>query len=134
VRYLLDTDTCVALMNRSSPRVAERLLAQHPESVGMSIVTAAELRFGAEKSQRREAALAALDLLLAGVKPVPFDLPAIESYGHIRATLSRKGTPIGPLDTLIAAQAVSLGVVLVTGNLREFRRVPKLEVESWLPR
>jgi tRNA(fMet)-specific endonuclease VapC len=98
----------------------------------MSSITLAELRFGVAKSKQRRRAVSNLRVLLSKVSSIPFDEPATESYGHLRALLEKRGSPIGPLDTLIAAQALSLGYVLATHNGREFRRVPGLKVEDWL--
>ncbi len=98
----------------------------------MSSITLAELRFGVAKSQQRKRAVSNLRVLLSKVSSIPFDEPASESYGELRALLEKRGSPIGPLDTLIAAHALSAGYVLATHNTREFRRVPGLKVEDWL--
>jgi len=100
----------------------------------MSAVTLAELRLGVEKSANGRRASANLRLLLAKVAAVPFDEAASIRYGRLRALLETRGSPIGPLDTLIAAHALALGWRLVTHNVREFRRVPGLRVEDWLGR
>jgi tRNA(fMet)-specific endonuclease VapC len=100
--------------------------------IGLSKVTLAELQYGVAKSafpERNQEALAAFTLPL---EILPFDAPAAAAYGPIRATLERQGTPIGAMDLLIAAHAVSLGVILVTNNPREFRRVSDLQVENWV--
>jgi tRNA(fMet)-specific endonuclease VapC len=100
--------------------------------IGLSTVTLAELQYGVAKSafpERNQEALAAFTLPL---EILPFDAPAAAAYGPIRATLERQGTPIGAMDLLIAAHAVSLGVILVTNNPREFRRVSDLQVENWV--
>jgi tRNA(fMet)-specific endonuclease VapC len=100
--------------------------------IGLSTVTLAELQYGVAKSvfpERNQEALAAFTLPL---EILPFDAPAAAAYGPIRATLERQGTPIGAMDLLIAAHAVSLGVILVTNNPREFRRVSDLHVENWV--
>jgi tRNA(fMet)-specific endonuclease VapC len=100
--------------------------------IGLSTVTLAELQYGVAKSafpERNQEALAAFTLPL---EILPFDAPAAAAYGPIRATLERQGTPIGAMDLLIAAHAVSLGVILVTNNPREFGRVSDLQVENWV--
>jgi tRNA(fMet)-specific endonuclease VapC len=89
------------------------------------------LRYGAEKSTKRAEALRKLELFLSDIRPIPLDVPMLESYGTLRADLSRRGKPIGPLDTLIAAHALSLDLTLVTSNTKEFRRVKGLRVENW---
>jgi len=92
--------------------------------VGISSITLAELRFGVSKSARRQQNQAALDV-------AAFDELAADSYGDVRAELESNGTPIGPLDTLIAGHALSLNVVLVTHNMREFRRITGLRIDDW---
>lgn len=131
MRFLLDTNACIAVINRSSPSVIRRLLAERPEDVVTSVICAAELRFGAERSARRQQALEVLETFLAAVRPVPFDVPCLELCGRVRSKLVAKGKPVGPLDTLIAAHALSLDLTLVTRNVREFLRVPELRVEDW---
>jgi tRNA(fMet)-specific endonuclease VapC len=96
------------------------------------VITVAELRCGVAKSRDPERNGIALAHVLAPLEVVPFDAVATVSYGELRAELERAGTPIGPLDTLIAAHAHSLRVALVTDNEREFRRVPGLDVQNWL--
>lgn len=97
----------------------------------VSIVTAAELRYGANKSGRSDIA-AAVEGVLQAVPVMPFDLPADMRYGELRTHLERLGVPIGPNDLLIASHALALDLTLVTGNVREFSRVPGLRVENWL--
>ena len=99
--------------------------------VGVSSVTAAELHYGAERSPRREQNLEALGAFLLPLEVLAFGPEAAAAYGRVRAALEKAGTPIGPLDTLIAAHAVGLGVTLVTNNTREFSRVSGLELEDW---
>lgn len=98
----------------------------------MSSITLAELRFGVAKSLQPKRAASNLRVLLSKIAAVPFDDPASLRYGELRALLEKRGLPIGPLDTLIAAHALSLGYVLATHNTREFRRVPGLKVDDWL--
>lgn len=94
-------------------------------------MTVAELRYGAEKSGRPSQNLKALSQFLLPLEIADFGVDAAAKYGRVRATLERQGVPIGPLDTLIAAHALSLGVTLVTNNTREFERVPNLALENW---
>jgi len=108
-------------------------LRTHPPSrVRASSITVAELQFGAAKSSHPDRASAAIRRMLATLHVVPFDEAAAESYGTIRADLERRGSPIGPLDTLIAGHAHSLGWTLVTHNTREFTLVSGLSIEDWL--
>ncbi len=131
MNVLLDTDVCIALLNKDE-RVRPRLERHAPSKLRLSAITLAELRFGIAKSRDSRRAQFNLRWLLARVGAVPFDDAASERYGTLRALLERRGSPIGPLDTLIAAHALSLGWVLVTHNTAEFRRVPGLKVEDWL--
>ena len=133
-RYLLDTDTSIHLINRA--RGYERLLARLDgmprANTFISAVTVAELEYGACKSARRDHNLQRLAHFFARFELAAFDQAAAEEYGRLRAALEARGKPIGPLDTLIAAQALALGAVLVSHNTREFSRVPKLRVHDWI--
>jgi tRNA(fMet)-specific endonuclease VapC len=131
VKLLLDTDVCIAIINRDE-RVRPHLEQHAPSALRMSAVTLAELRFGAAKSTQPKRAVANLNALLSKVGVVPFDEAATTRYGDLRALLDRRGAPIGPLDTLIAAHVLSLRWTLATHNVREFRRVPGLAVADWL--
>jgi tRNA(fMet)-specific endonuclease VapC len=131
IRYLLDTDACIDLIRGRDPEILSRLERQPVGSVAISAVTWAELRFGVERSDDPPRNLAALVLFCAPLPVLPFDTAAGGVYGRARAALCRSGTPIGPLDLLIAAHALSAGLTLVTGNVREFRRVEGLRVEDW---
>ena len=128
---LLDTNICIRLIRSRSPRMARRFEDYVVGDVGVSSVTVAELQFGVEKSRRQEENRRALEQFLLPLEIAGFDEDAAVSYGRVRAGLAARGTPIGPLDTLIAAQAVALGVTLVTSNVGEFSRVPGLRVEDW---
>ena len=101
------------------------------DSVCISTITLAELQYGVRKSAQPEKNQLALSQFLIPLEIVGFDLKAAVEYGEIRATLEKDGTPIGPLDTLIAAHAKSLNLILVTNNEKEFKRVAGLEVENW---
>ena len=127
---LLDTNICAYIINRRPVRVSERLL-RHRGGVGISSLSVAELRYGADKSSRPAQNHEALDKFLAPFGVYAFDAEAAAAYGKIRADLERRGLPIGPLDTLIAAHALSLGATLVTNKTREFERVPELRFENW---
>jgi tRNA(fMet)-specific endonuclease VapC len=131
MKLLLDTDVCIAIINRDE-RVRPHLEEHAPSTLRMSAITLAELRFGAAKSTQPKRAVANLNALLSKVGVVPFDEAATARYGELRALLERRGSPIGPLDTLIAAHALSMRWTLATHNVREFRRVPRLAVEDWL--
>jgi tRNA(fMet)-specific endonuclease VapC len=128
--FLLDTDTCIYALKQNE-NVIERLLATSREDVGVSVITEAELRTGAVKSAAPAKTLRLVDNFLRPLAIVDFTSVDAAAYSQIRAKLERAGTPIGPLDTLIAAQAVARRLTLVTNNEREFRRVPALRVENW---
>ncbi|HZG68069.1 MAG TPA: type II toxin-antitoxin system VapC family toxin [Herpetosiphonaceae bacterium] len=128
---LLDTNICIYLIKRQPPEVLQRFTAYTPGDLGVSTVTAAELWYGAAKSGRPAQNRQALDQFLLPLVIAPFDDSAARAYGRLRADLERQGTPIGALDTLIAAHALSLGVPLVTNNVKEFARVAGLPVENW---
>lgn len=131
MNFLLDTDTCIyALKQRES--VLRHLLSKNRAEVSISVITEAELRTGAAKSSRSSKTLRSVENFLSPIEIVDFTSSDAKVYSSIRAKLERKGTPIGPLDTLIAAQAVARKFTLVSNNMREFRRVEGLVVENWL--
>jgi len=132
MKWMLDTNICIAIIRRQPEVAIKRLRGKSVGQVGVSAVTVAELQHGTAKSARPEPARSALSEFLLVLEVAPFDEAACVRYGMVRAKLEAGGKPIGPLDTMIAAHALSLGVVLVTNSLREFRRVPGLTVEDWL--
>lgn len=132
MRYLFDTDICVGLIRRKSPALLKRARACAPGDLGISSITLAELCFGAAKSSNPRQNGEALRSFLAPFEVAPFEAGAAGYYGILRAELERLGSVIGPLDMLIAAHALSLNVVLITNNVREFRRVHGLRWENWL--
>jgi tRNA(fMet)-specific endonuclease VapC len=135
-KYLLDTSVFVDLLRTNSPTIRKRLAKHSGNVVGLSVITLCELQFGLELRAKKHSHLRAHEekALLTVVAPFqlfPFTSEVAQSYGKIRLHLQTSGTLIGPLDTLIAAQAISMDAVLVTSNVREFRRVPDLRVEDW---
>ncbi len=132
MRFMLDTDSCIALIKRKPAKMLDKLTSHVPGDVGLSTVTLAELRYGVAKSAQKEMNAGALDGFLLPLEIADFDETAADVYGEVRAALEKAGTPIGPLDTQIGAHALSLGAVLVTHNTREFLRIPGLAVEDWL--
>ena len=129
--WLLDTHALSELIRNPAGPLAQRLADVRPDAVFTSIIVACELRFGAQR--KGSAGLTQrVDQLLSALTVLPFDEPADEHYADISAALERAGTPIGAHDLFIAAHARSRGLTLVTHNLREFTRVPGLQVEDWL--
>jgi len=131
MRYMLDTNICIYSIKHKPEKVFLRLQEYDPKEICISSVTYAELVYGVEKSQAVEKNRLALTLLLANIEILDFDAAAAESYGKIRADLEKKGTPIGPLDMMIAGHAMSLNYTVVTNNTNEFRRVKDLKLENW---
>lgn len=129
--YLLDTNTCIRYLNGQSAGVLRRLQSLPLTEVAVCSVVKAELYYGAMKSDNPDQTLAKQRLFLDAFASLPFDDRAAELYGRIRADLSRKGTPIGPYDLMIAAIALAHGAILVTHNVREFGRVEGLRFEDW---
>ena len=133
-RYLLDSDTCIYISKHRPPQVRERFAKLERGDAAMSIVTFGELCFGAWKSHRRDEALSNLYQLAELIEPIPIDGGCAEAYGEIGAVLEKKGKPIGANDLWIAAQAVAYDFTLVTNNVKEFGRVPRLRHENWIRR
>ena len=132
MRWMLDTDTCIALIKRHPESALKKLRGKSTGQVGISSITLGELAFGASKSSRAKDSHAALAEFLLPLDVAKFDEHAALQYGEVRAQLARVGTPIGPLDTLIAAHALAIDAILVTHNTREFGRVDGLRIDDWL--
>lgn len=132
MRFILDTNICIYIIKKKPVQVFKRLLNLPLGKVGISTITMAELEYGVKKSQQPEKNQMALNQFLIPLDIFDFDSNAAFEYGIIRADLERKGTPIGSLDTLIAAHARSLEITLVTNNEREFERVIGLRIENWV--
>jgi tRNA(fMet)-specific endonuclease VapC len=130
MKFLLDTNICIYALKQNA-KVLSRLLAESRSDVAISVITEAELRTGATKSASAGRTLRLLENFLRPLTVVEFCSADASAYAHVRAKLERAGTPIGSLDVLIAAQAASRKLVLVTNNEREFKRVPALWLENW---
>ncbi|MGH8225207.1 MAG: type II toxin-antitoxin system VapC family toxin [Gammaproteobacteria bacterium] len=128
-RYLLDTNIVIGLLNAADSRLARRVRRHKPETVCISSIVAHELFYGAFKSQRKARNVALVDGLQFEV--LEFDKEDARKAGEIRAALASSGTPIGPYDVFIAGQAKARGMVLVTCNVKEFKRVAGLKIEDW---
>lgn len=132
MKVMLDTNICIYLIKQQPPTILERFRSLPVGDIGISSITAAELAHGVSKSRHATKNRHALEQFLAPLEVAAFDQTAAWAYGRIREQLEVKGTPIGSMDMLIAAHALSLGVRLVSNNLREFRRVPGLRLDNWL--
>ena len=132
MKVMLDTNTCIAIIKRKPPQVLKRLSAYKVGEIGISWATLAELEFGVAKSQHLENNQAALDEFVLPLEIANFDRETARVYGRVRATLEKKGVPIGSLDMMIGAHALSLGVTLATNNTREFSRIKGLTIVDWL--
>jgi tRNA(fMet)-specific endonuclease VapC len=131
VTFLLDTNTCIAVLSARQPRVAERMRSYRPADLCLCSVVKAELSFGALKSARAAVNLSRLEVFFGLLVSLPFDDRAAEHAARVRLALERRGTPIGPNDLLIAATALAHGLTLVTHNTREFSRVDGLQIQDW---
>jgi tRNA(fMet)-specific endonuclease VapC len=131
LQFMLDTNICIYLVKRRPSRLLERF-NRHSGQIAVSTITVSELYFGAEKSGRQAENFAALELFFSGLAILPFPKDTALHFAQIRVALQKAGTPIGPYDMLIGAQARAEGLVLVTKNEREFRRIPGLHVENWI--
>lgn len=131
MKYMLDTNICIYIIKRKPPQILEKFTTIAQEDICISSITLAELEFGVCKSNNPIRNKLALMIFLAGIKILPFDSVAATDYGDIRATLEKRGTPIGANDLLIAAHARSLKLTLVTNNTKEFERVDDLKLENW---
>jgi len=132
MKYLLDTNICIYIMNKCPVAVIERCRQCEPGEIGISVVTLSELQYGVSKSDQRTKNKIRLDDFLVPFEILAYDHGAANVYGDIRFQLEKKGTPIGSLDMLIAAQAISRDITLITNNEKEFKRIKKLKVENWI--
>ena len=128
---MLDTNICIYIIRKKPEAVLRRLQRSRVSDIGISTITLSELEYGVAKSSKPQQNKLALTEFLAPIEILPYDDLAAQQYGELRAHLERKGKPIGSLDMLIAAHALSLKCILVTNNEIEFRRVPKLNIENW---
>lgn len=132
MKLLLDTNICIYIIKQRPASVLKRFLEHQVGDIGISSITLSELRYGVAKSAHYEKNAEALDEFVTPLEVVSFDEQAAYVYGNIRVALERAGTPIGSMDTLIAAHALSLKLPLVTNNAREFKRIPDLTILDWV--
>lgn len=131
MKYMLDTNICIYLINKKSRKVLLRFKKEEPGNIGISSITLSELKFGAYNSSDVRKNLLAVAKFSAPLHILNYNENAADSYGSIRAFLKKNGNPIGPMDTLIAAHAIASHCILVTNNVKEFKRVKGLKVENW---
>ena len=131
MEYLLDTNICIYIIKKKPEIVLEKFKTFPLGSIGISAITLAELQYGIRKSSNPDKNMMALNQFIIPLEIIDFDYRATIEYGLIRAKLEKKGTPIGPLDTLIGAHALSLGLTVVTNNEKEFERIEGLKIENW---
>ena len=131
IEYMLDTNICIYIIKRKPSKVVDRLRQCRIAQVGVSSITLSELEYGVAKSARPEQNQIALAQFLAPMEMLSYSDEAAPYYGRLRAFLEKRGTPVGALDMLIAAHALSLSCILVTNNEKEFRRVPDLKIDNW---
>ena len=132
MKYMLDTNICIYIIKHQPENVIRKFMEHNPDDICISAITYAELAHEVEKSRARENNRIALMVLLSEIQILPFYDLAAQIYGEVKADLQKKGTPIGPMDTLIAAHAKALNLTLVTNNTKEFARVDELELEDWV--
>ncbi len=131
MKYMLDTNICIYLIKKKPAGVIEKLRSLSISDVGISSITLAELEYGIARSSRPSQNRDALAAFVAPLEIASFENDAASCYGILRAGLEKQGQPIGAMDMLIAAHALSLSSILVTHNTREFERVPNLDIEDW---
>ena len=130
MKYMLDTNICIYLIKQKPAKVLRHFKTHSVGDIGISSITLAELRFGMEKSQQVEKNRQALNEFITPLEICDFDEKAAESYGK-RALLEKEGSPIGSMDMLIGAHALSLGVTLVANNTSEFKQIKNLKLADW---
>lgn len=131
MRFLLDTNICIYMIKKKPPQVLQKLIDHPAGEIAISSITLAELQYGVEKSQYPARNRQALEQFLIPLTVADFDERAAAAYGKVRSLLETRGTLIGSLDMLIAAHAIALNLVLVTNNIKEFSRVPQLNLANW---
>jgi len=132
MKYLIDTNICIYIMNKRPKEIIKKFKKFEPGEIGISTITVSELQYGISKSRHQNKNQLRLEEFLTPLEILNYDEEAAGAYGDIRFQLEKRGRPIGPLDLLIAAQAASRGLILVTNNDEEFNRIKKLRVENWV--
>ena len=130
--YLLDTNTCIYFLNKSSDRIISRFQELSPLVIKLPAITVAELFFGAEKSKAKKKNWEIVKTFVSNFEIISFDANSCQIYAMIRASLEKTGAPIGPMDLLIASISLSNNFILVTNNIKEFKRIKTLKLENWV--
>jgi tRNA(fMet)-specific endonuclease VapC len=131
MKYMLDTNICIYIIKQKPQAVIERFVQTEISQIGISSITLSKLLFGVSKSSKPDQNKIALAQFIAPLEIMPYDDQAALCYGDLRACLEKQGQPIGSLDMLIAAHALSINSTLVTNNEKEFIRIPDLKIENW---
>lgn len=131
MKYLIDTNICIYIMNERPVEVIKKFKQFELGEIGISTITVSELQYGVVKSTYREKNQQRLEEFIAPLEILTYDEMAERAYGDIRFQLEKYGQPIGPLDLLIAAHALSQDLILITNNDMEFKRIENLKVENW---
>jgi tRNA(fMet)-specific endonuclease VapC len=129
---MLDTNMCIYIIKKKTERVLKELQHKRKDGLAISTITLAELEYGNENSQYKEKNKIALMQFLAIIEVKPFDEKASKEFGKIKKDLKDRNCLIGPYDMLIGAHAKSLGLILVTNNVKEFERIADLRIENWV--
>ena len=132
MQFMLDTNTCIYIIKRKPSKVIERFKRTQVSQIGISPITLSELLYGVSKSSNPERNQVALTQFIAPLEILPYGDEAAQYYGGLRVHLESKGTPIGSLDMLIAAHALSIACTLVTNNEKDFFRIPNLKITNWV--
>ena len=131
MKYILDTNICIEIIRRRPRPILQRLMRKNISDTAISSITFSELEYGVEKSSQREKNKLALAEFITPFTILPYDDTAASAYGKVRVLLENEGVPIGPLDMLIGAHALSVNAILVTHNEKEFKRIQGLRIENW---
>ncbi len=132
MKFMLDTNTCIYIIKRKPSEVIKRFKRTKITQIGISSITLSELLYGVSKSTKPEKNQVALVQFIAPLVLLPYGDEAAQYYGELRAYIEKQGTPIGSLDMLIAAHALSIACTLVTNNKKEFIRIPNLKIDNWV--
>lgn len=132
MKFMLDTNTCIYIIKRKPPNVIERFRQTEISQIGISSITLSELLYGVSKSSKPDQNKIALMQFVTPLEILPYDDEAAQYYGDLRTHLEKQGTPIGSLDMLIAAHALSIACTLITNNEKEFIRIPNMKIDNWV--